>query len=266
MTFTVQTYSDMVRLLRQHPEWRQELYTMLAPEAERGMAALLMEGQRRSDARMERVEVALARLAEAQQRTEEKVEALAEAQRGFEDRLARVEAALDRLEKIVEKLVDQVSRNTGAIGDIRGRLLEQDYREKAVAYFGPLLRRIKLPARDVIADQLEGQISQGELRDALLIDVLVRGYPRDHPELAEVLLAVEVSSVIDRDDVSRARRRAALLSKSGLVAIPAVAGQQISLGGEDEVRFHKVVLMQDGRIEHWEAALSRLAPPAGQSE
>ena len=47
-----------------------------------------------------------------------------------------------------------------------------------------------------------------------------------HPEW----LAMKVSSVIDRDDVERARRRADLLRRAGFDAIPAVAGGGIDRG------------------------------------
>lgn len=256
MVFTPQHYSDFIRLLKEHPEWRQELRRLLLPDVEELSRAI----QALTQAQL-RTEEGLERLAEAQRRTEERLErleatvaSLAEAQRRTEERLERVEAAIERL---IEILTD----HTVAIGDLKGRMLELDYQRKAGAYFGPLLRRTRVYEHHVLADELEPHLSPGELRDALLIDVVIRGLPRIRPELPEVLLAVEVSSVVDREDVNRARRRAALLSTAGYPVIPVVAGEEVTLGAEDEIRHHRVVLLQDGRVSQWEEALEALSTP-----
>lgn len=212
----------------------------------------LVEAQRRTEERMERLEATVERLAEAQRRTEERLVALAEAQRRTEERLERLEAA-------VERLTEVLADHTDTIGDLKGRMLELDYHRKAGAYFGPLLRRTRVQEHHVLADELEPHLSQGELRDALLIDLMVRGLPRIRPELPEVLLAVEVSSVVDREDVNRARRRAALLRPAGYPVIPAVAGEKVTLGAEDEIQHHKVLLLQDGAASQWEEALEALS-------
>lgn len=74
-----------------------------------------------------------------------------------------------------------------------------------------------------------------------------------------MLLAVEVSSVIDREDVNRARRRAALLRHAGSPVIPVVAGEKVTLGAENEIQYHNVVLLQDGRVSLWDEALEALS-------
>jgi hypothetical protein len=70
-------------------------------------------------------------------RTEDHIKQLAEAQRQTEEevrRLARNQALFaERREWL-----------THAVGDLKGRALEQAYRDKASAYFGPLLRRLQV--------------------------------------------------------------------------------------------------------------------------
>jgi hypothetical protein len=104
---------------------------------------------------------------------------------------------------------------------------------------------------------LEERLSADEMEDLLLLDVLVRGHPRQQPDAPEVWLAIEVSSVVDRNDVKRAQRRAALLQKAGYPVIPTVAGEQVTQGGKDEARDGHVLLVQDGRRQFWEEALAQ---------
>ncbi len=324
MAFTVQEYSDLIRLLREHPEWRLELRHLLLPEdylelpaiarnlaeaqqrTEQALVRLaeaqqrteecveaLAEAQRRGEERVARLEAAVERLAEAQARTEERVarleaavERLAEAQARTEERVARLEAAVERLaaakarteERVarleaaverlvaaVEALVEQVRELTrtqewitNRLAGLRGRVLELDYERKAGAYFGPLLQRLRVVSPHTLEDELQAHLSREEFQEVLQLDLLLSGQPRYHPEKPEVWLAVEISAVVDREDVSRARRRAALLCQAGYRAIPVVAGEQVTLGGEEEVRQHNVVLFQDGRARFWEEALEAI--------
>ena len=62
---------------------------------------------------------------------------------------------------------------------------------------------------------------------------------------------MEVSAVIDRENVVRARRRAALLQQAGYRAIPVVAGEKATQGAEEEVHLHKVAMLQNGRSLLW---------------
>jgi len=123
------------------------------------------------------------------------------------------------------------------------------------AYFGPLLRRVRAVEAVTLEDELEAHLSHEEFKDVLLLDLLVSGRPRHLPEADEVWLAVEVSSVVDREDVTRARRRAELLRRAGYRAVPTVAGEKATLGAEDDARQHTVVMLQDGRAYFWNEAL-----------
>jgi len=202
----------------------------------------LVEAQRQSEVRLSRLETIVAELAEAQRRTEQAVKELAEAQRQSEARLSGVEKRLD-------KLTDKVAR-------LDGRVLELTYREKAGAYFGPLLRRTRVVAPHTLEDVLEARLAPDEFRDVLLLDLLLTGRPRLRPESPDVWLAVEVSAVVDEGDVTRARRRATLLQRAGYRAIPAVAGEELTQGAEAQVKLDKVVVLQDGRYLLWEEALA----------
>ncbi|WP_448593288.1 hypothetical protein [Thermoflexus hugenholtzii] len=103
--------------------------------------ARLAEAQARTEERLTRVEEALARLAEAQARTEERVARLEEAQARTEERLTRVEEGQRRLEEALarlaeaqaqaeeriarlERLMEQMTRQVGALSDVIGGDLE----------------------------------------------------------------------------------------------------------------------------------------------
>ncbi|MGQ9467581.1 MAG: hypothetical protein ACUVSH_08740, partial [Anaerolineae bacterium] len=203
-------------------------------------------------------EARLQELAEAQARTEEELREYREAS---EARFARIEAVLEQVVVQLQKLTDR----TGAM---EGRLLELTYQQKAASYFGHLLRRLRVVSLVEIEDQLTECLTQQDFRDLLALDLLVSGQPRHLAEAPQVWLAVEVSATVDRRDVERARRRADLLRRAGLRAIPAVAGEDATVGAVEEARVYKVLMLQDGRYSFWEEALAEVLqlPPASATE
>ncbi len=214
----------------------------------------LAEAQRRTEQRVSRLEEAVAALAEAQHRTEQRVSrleeavaALAEAQRRTEQQIEQLTERMDRLVQTMERFQDALAKNTGW-------RLEQSYREKAYAYFGRVLRRVRVVPLQELEEQLE-TLPPADRNELLLLDLIVRGRPRDLDVPTEVYLAVEVSSVVDRNDVERARRRAAILRSLGHVAVPVVAGENVSQGGVNRAREDHVALFQDGTYQFWNEAL-----------
>jgi hypothetical protein len=232
MAFEVHDYLDLVRLLGEHPEWRAELRRLLLTDellALPEMVRELIEAQQRIEAQIavlaeaqQRTEAQVAALAEAQRRTEQELAALAEAQvaalveaqRRSEERLERLESAVYMLTQQVQELVNAQRRTDNTVGSLKGYILEDRYRKKASAYFGCLLRRPQVVEPDTLWDDLEARLSEEEVTDVLLVDLIVRGQPRAQPEAPEVWLAVEVSAVVDENDVERARRRAELLRRA----------------------------------------------------
>ncbi len=211
-------------------EWRLPMLK-LVEAVEQNMREQLAVRREDFDALRETV----SELAEAQQRTEQRVEELAEAQQRTEVELRRMGNTLGRL---------------------NGRELERYYRERAHAYFGPLLKRVRVVSVQEIEDELESDLSAAEVEDLSLLDVLVRGSLRQ-ADAPEVWLAIEVSAVIDRHDVERAERRAAMLRKVGFRVVPTGAGQDMTEGGESLAAERAVFVVQNGRKQHWEAALAR---------
>lgn len=184
---------------------------------------------------MGELEVAVRELAEAQRRTEERV---------------------NRHEELLQALLESHQRLVDIVGDLKGRMLELTYRDRAAAYFGPLLRRMKVVEPYDLEETLRMHLSEREFRDVLWLDLLVCGQPRVRSEMAEVWLAVEISSVVDRRDVERAERRAAALRRAGYRVVPVVAGERLTQGAEEESRERRVVAVRESEVLFWEEALS----------
>jgi len=306
MAFTVEDYHDLVRLLWEHPEWREELRRLLLTsellalpemvkdltkaqrETERRLSALaeevrglakqvsiLTQGQQRLTEEQQRLTEQVRALTEGQQRLTEQVRLLTEGQQQLREEQQRlteqVRALTEGQQRLTEqvrsltegqqRLTERVDLLTDTVGRMKGTLLEMNYQRKASAYFGLLLRRVKVVDLSSIDDVLTSALTSEELRDMLQIDLLVSGRLRHLPESPEIMLAVEISSVVDRNDVLRAVQRAKLLRKAGYSAVPVVCGEEVTKGGRDYAEKQSVVLLRDGGVEFWGEALSSWGIP-----
>jgi len=264
MRFTVEEFHDLIKLLEEKPEWREDLRRLVLtdellklPEAFRELVEVQRRTEERIEALTERLETLGKRveeLAEAQRRTEERLGSLAEAQGKTEGRLESLAEKIETLTAHIDTLATAHGRLEDRVGKMMGQMLELLYAKRAGAYFGRFLRRVQVVETHSLEDRLESELSPGEFNDLLLLDLLVKGRLR-HAEDREVWLAVEISATVDRTDVERAARRARLLRKAGYQAIPVAAGEKTTLGAEEAARLEKVALMRDGVISFWEEAL-----------
>ena len=141
-------------------------------------------------------------------------------------------------------------------------LTELSYRNKINRYFGHLIRRLKVIDLSTIDEELERTLTPGEFRDVILLDLLATGQLREAPGGPEVWLAIEISSVVDSNDVDRAWRRASLIRRAGPFVLPVAAGERTTAGAETAARNQNVVLMTDGQAEFWDAAVSAWVHPS----
>ncbi|HXG22099.1 MAG TPA: hypothetical protein VNN62_23840 [Methylomirabilota bacterium] len=327
MPFTVEEFRDLISILKERPEWREELRRFVLAdellslpeqiarlrrdtdqrfqelavqigqlvEAQRRTeervgrleetVTQLVEAQRRTEERVGRLEETVTQLAEAQRRTEERVgrleetvTQLAEAQRRTEERVGRLEETVTRLaqaqkhtEEQVATLTGQVTTLTGQVatltvqmteltrtvhtltddvGELKGKSLEADYRTKVFSYFGRLLSRVHVLSSDELTTLLDEAIDAGvlsalEAQEISLADVVVRGKRRQ--DGAEMYLVVEVSWGVGPGDVERAVHRAELFSRTGVIAIPVVAGRRVTPEAAELAQADKVWQLTDGR-------------------
>ena len=115
---------------------------------------------------------------------------------------------------------------------LMGSDAEWRFRRNAGAYFGDILRRIRVIDNNDLAIQVDdaivaGAFERADRRFVLALDLALRG--RDWDTNEEKCLAVEVSVGLGQSDLERAKSRAILLEKLlGVPAIPAVAGYSIA--------------------------------------
>jgi hypothetical protein len=216
---------------------RQRMEAELA-ELRQRMEAELAEQRRYVDARF-------AELAEAQQRIE--VE-LAELRRRTDERFAQLAESQLRIQEQLLGIKDELA-------DVRGRQLELEYRIKAAAFFGGWLRKPAVVEISDIWDQLEEHLDEIDMRRLTAVDLIVRGQLPKKRGGGEVWLAVEVSNVVDLNDVERAIERAALLRRAGLPAIPVVGGKRLTRGAAASVAERRVVLSKGGELVGWDEML-----------
>lgn len=279
------TWEDLLRVLEERPDWRARLRQMVLtpellslPEAIRELRDAqyqttlqiqeLVEVQRRHEERLagveerlDRLEATVRELVEAQRQTTLQIQELREAQhqtnlqiQAIWEAIQRNTAQLKDLTEVAQILTKGLERLEGTVGDMKGTLLEMQYRERPYAYFGHVLRKVQVVPLQRVEDDLEAHLAWEEVKEVFRLDLLLKGRLRDHPEHPEVWLAVEVSSVVDKGDVARAARRAALLRKAGFPAIPVAAGLGVNEEAEREARWDKVVVVKDGQVLFWDEA------------
>ncbi len=204
MPFTVGDFEDLLRLLDQHPEWRQELRRrVLAEELLDVPAALrqLAEAQARTEGSLASLAQRVDALGQRLDTLTQQVEALAAAQVAAEQHLAtltqrvddltarldtltqrvddltaRLEALTQRVDDLtqrvdtltqrVDDLARSVARLTDRVGEMDGQLLELSYWRRAPAYFSHLARRLRVIDFAALADQLDDAVEAKRVSEA----------------------------------------------------------------------------------------------------
>ena len=237
MAFTVEDYRDLVQLLSERPEWRSELRQLLLSDELLALPEIVRG------------------LAEAQQRAEEQLSEIKTAMQHLTEQVAA-------LTRDVRELTENQQRIDNTVSRLKGESLEWSYRNKIYRYFGYLMRRLKVVDLSTIDEALETTLTSGEFRDVFRLDLLATGQLRESPGGPEVWLAIEISSVVDRNDVDRAWRRASLIRRVGPLVLPVAAGERATAGAETAACDQNVVLMTDGQAEFWDVAVSAWINPS----
>ena len=248
VAFTVNDLRDLLRLLREQPDWLSEVRRVVLAEELLALPRELAEVQRRTDERF-------AELAEAIKQLTLRFE---EAQRRNDERFAELAEAIRQLTLRFE---EAQQRNDNQFADIRGKLLEIEYRNKIGAIFGGRLRKPRVVDAGDVWDMLRDQLGEAEIRRIVAADLIVRGGLLRAQGEGELWLVVEVSSVIDRNDVARAAERAALLRKAGLMVVPVVAGQRLTQGAVTLAEEFGVAIARNGGLDGWDKALAEAGGP-----
>jgi len=243
MSIEIRTVEDLVRVLKEHPEWR-----------ERVLEALLKAEFLQIPSRLDRIEAVLERLVESHERLWESHQQLWQSHLQLVESHQQLQAShqqlveeVRELRHIVEKLVDWVQRIETDVGKMKGRLLELDYLHRAPARFGYYVRRPRVINLGEFLEDLREQgheFTQEEWTQLAMLDVLLQA---QHPHTREpIYLAVEVSWILFPHNVQRALQRAEMLRARGVNAYAAVAGEGFVPEAHELAIQHKVLMITDG--------------------
>ena len=241
MAFTVYDFEDLLKIIEAKPEWRSRLQRALFPEIDlpkafQSLAASQAEMSsllKRMDARVERLEI------------------------GYE----QIKQDVGVLKQDVGVLKQDVGVLKRDSATLKGRSLEQTYVNKAAAIFGRYLRNGRTAA-NLVADQLyaalsDEKVSDAEVEQVLASDLLWIGEERQTK--TQLVLVMEASWLAEANDVERALKRAAVLERIGLHALPVVGGEEWTQDATTLARTHNVVMTMNGYIDKdsWQAAWSK---------
>ncbi len=189
--FRILTFADILRALREHPDWLEELRKLILTEE-------LLELPRKFEELLKRVD-----------RLEKRVEKI-------EQDVAVLKQDVAVLKQDVAVLKQDMAYMKGEFGRFKGRDLERTIRERYYAYFGRVLKGARVINMEGLIPTLEDYEDKGEIteeqKDGVLnLDLIVSG--RSKSLQKEVILAVEVSYSLYEDDIERACDRANVLAR-----------------------------------------------------
>ena len=167
-------------------------------------------------------------LADAQKRTEERVEELAGAQ--------------TRTEQILSEVVTTQKKMLIRLDRLDGHMLEDQIAKNLPAFLGREFRRCRVLQRAEFVESLEDRLPEDALADLMRADAIATA------KRAEQLvhLVVEASCTADSDDIDRAVRRTAALAQAGFTAIGIVACETISPQTLDAARSRGLRVLTNG--------------------
>jgi len=218
-------------------ETRVAALTQAQERTEAQMVALT-KAQERTEAQMaaltqaqQHTEAQIAALTQAQQHTETQMVALTQAQERTETQMValtqaqeRTEAHVTALTHVVQTLALDGSRMAQRLDTVLGRTLELQFRDRLTSYLGRFMRRGRLVRNDELLEAIEPLVDADEANEVLRADAIATGVI----DGVSGHVVVEVSATCGADDVDRAERRAGILRKAGLMAVPLVACEVVS--------------------------------------
>ena len=252
----INTTSDLLKALRENPEWKDAVRAEILGERLQTLPELVSENTRQIASigdkldrasnllaalteRLDRVDAQIAALTERLDRVDAQIAALTE-------RLERVENRLERVENRLERVENRLERVENRLGKMDGRHLESDILANPRSY----IRRKDLSAvRSLSYDEryeLSSQLEENEEEELDLLDAILEG---ETPTGEHVYIAVEASVTIEVYDLERAKRRAYFLARAtNTPVLPLVVGDEPpSQGRIDEAMSQQVAIARKQR-------------------
>ena len=229
---TVNDFTDILRIIREQPEWGEALRGALLSKEVLELPQRMAEFSEAANKRFDRLESDVADLKAGQVRLESDVADLKAGQVRLESDVAELKAGHTRLESAVSHL-------QGQVGNLRGSSYQLNVKTKIASIITQRLgfEEIRVLKGSLAADDnvffrlllnavAQGNISEQERGEVLHADIIVEGQRRSGQDLLYILL--EVSITVAGDDITRAVERADILRRAtGEAVFPAVVGAYI---------------------------------------
>jgi hypothetical protein len=228
----VLTFADIIRALREHPEWLEELRKIILttelielPKKFEEMLVRMEKLEKKVDKIEKDVEILKQDVAILKQDVavlkqdvavlKQDVAVLKQDVAVLKQDVAILKQDVAVLKLDVAVLKQDVSYLKGEFGRFKGKEFERTIRERYYAYFGRILRKSKLiPFEEIIplleTAEEEKIITEDQKVSALQLDLLIKGEIKKVKK--EVYLAIEVSYSLQEEDIERAIERAGILA------------------------------------------------------
>ncbi len=269
--YRVRTFGDLLRALKAHPEWLEELRKLILTtellELPRKVDELIRlvkqhgELLKEHDKRLTRIEQDIqvlkqdvtvlkrdvAGLKEDVAVLKRDVAGLKEDVAVLKRDVAGLKEDVAVLKRDVAGLKDDVETLKDQVGGLRGKDYERTVRERYPAIVWRVVRKSRILSTQKLADRLDeavetGTINEQDYHDAMELDAVIEG--RDWHSGEPVVLAVEASVTAFEKDVHRAAERAQILQRAfGIRAIPVVVCDRVSTGVEQTAQEYGVQLL-----------------------
>ena len=211
---TVNDISDIVRILREQPEWADALRGILLSEEILKLPAMVAE------------------LVESNKLIQERLDRLEGRMDGLDGRMDGLDGRMDGLDGRMDGLEGRMDRLEGEVGNLVGHNLEVRahhniaslvHEELNIARIR-VLKSLSLPSYDIISNLIDaaedaGRISMEQGFQVMQLDIILSAEFKE--DRSRVGVAIEVSRIIDDSDITRARERADMLSAA--VETPTIA-------------------------------------------
>ncbi len=254
LDFEAQFQAQREEFNQQIQALRKEVYEQIAElrkEVNEQIEALRQEvNQQIAELRKEVYE----QIAELRKEVNEQIEALrqevnqqiAELRKEVYEQITELRTEMYQQFRIVFARLDKHEQD---IGKLKGDMQELLYMKRAKSIFGRYLRPVNPYEPGEFCEKLEAQMEiPEELRNQILnLDMVVQGLRRTDRE--EVVIAVEVSYVIDMNDVMRAHQRARAIQQLGLKALGSACGVEIIPEARELAQELGVLIIYDGTAE-----------------
>ncbi len=231
---TINTIHDLSRILREHPEWREELRRTLLTEEILALPQRLAEYSEKADRSLEAAERRLEAVDRRLEVVDRRLESVDRRLEVVDRRLESVDRRLDALEKEMALNTRETAMNTRHIGEMKGMFMERDVAENAalIASDMGLVWRKSLDRHEVVAlvdeavrtGKAEG-IPTNHLRVLRRADLIMEAVDEEgHPSY----VVAEISWTAAERDTERAIRNAGYVALfTGRAAYAAVASVHV---------------------------------------